>query len=78
MSDGYSSQRTPACPRCNRDMERGFIADVAYGQVLQSNWTPGTPVPRKFIGGVKWRAERSRPIVTYRCTGCGFLDSYAE
>jgi hypothetical protein len=59
-------------------MEPGFIADVAYGQVLQGSWTAGTPVRRKFVGGVKWRSASARPIVTYRCTGCGFLESYAE
>ncbi|MEP7066244.1 MAG: hypothetical protein ABI889_09450 [Gemmatimonadota bacterium] len=41
-----SSDREPLCPKCDRPMERGFIADVAYGQVLQSNWTAGTPIRR--------------------------------
>jgi hypothetical protein len=59
-------------------MQRGFVADVAYGSIFQSNWTAGTPVRRRFIGGIKWRLVDSRPIVTYRCTGCGFLESYAE
>jgi hypothetical protein len=70
--------RNSPCPKCNRTMERGFIADVAYGYVLQSNWTAGDPVKRRFVGGVRWRAKGSRRIVTYRCTGCGFLESYAE
>lgn len=65
------------CPKCNRAMEIGFVADVAYGAVLQSNWSPGIPVRRRFVGGVKWRQQDSRPIVTYRCSACGFLESYA-
>ena len=39
-----SDARDPTCPKCSRAIERGFIADVGYGQVLQSNWTAGTPV----------------------------------
>jgi hypothetical protein len=78
MNDGAATERTSPCPKCNRAMERGFVADVAYGMILQSNWTAGIPVRRRFIGGIKWRADTSRPIVTYRCTGCGFLESYVE
>jgi Domain of unknown function (DUF6487) len=77
MSDHLSPDRDSRCPKCNRTMERGFVADVGYGQILQSGWTAGIPVPRKLIGGVKWRARDARPIVTYRCTGCGYLESYA-
>ena len=65
------------CPKCNRAMEIGFVADVAYGAIMQSNWTAGIPVPRRFLGGIKWRLQDSRPITTYRCSGCGFLESYA-
>ncbi|HEY8794173.1 MAG TPA: hypothetical protein VIM15_04435 [Gemmatimonadaceae bacterium] len=66
-----------SCPKCNRAMEVGFVADVGYGMILQSNWTAGIPAPRRFIGGIKWRQRDSFPITTYRCSGCGFLESYA-
>jgi len=66
-----------SCPKCSRAMEIGFVADVGYGMILQSNWTAGIPVARRFIGGIKWRQENSVPITTYRCSGCGFLESYA-
>ena len=69
------SDRT--CPKCNRAMEIGFVADVAYGVIMQSNWTAGITVPRRFFGGIKWRLQDSSPITTYRCSGCGFLESYA-
>ena len=66
------------CPKCNRTMELGFTTDFAYGMILQSSWTPGVPVPRRFVGGIKYRKQDSRLIVSYRCTGCGYLESYAE
>jgi len=65
------------CPKCNRTMEIGFITDVAYGAVFQSSWLPGIPVVRRFVGGVKWRQQDCRHVVTYRCSSCGFLESYA-
>ncbi len=65
------------CPKCNRAMEIGHVADVGYGSILQSNWTAGIPVRRRFVGGIKWRLQDSRPITTYQCSGCGFLESYA-
>jgi hypothetical protein len=78
MTDYSTTGRNSPCPKCNRSMEPGFVADFGYGQILQSSWTAGIPVRRKLIGGVKWRAQDARPIVTYRCTGCGFLESYAD
>ena len=42
-----------SCPKCSRAMEIGFVADVGYGMILQSNWTAGIPVARRFIGGIK-------------------------
>ncbi|MEO8881462.1 MAG: hypothetical protein ABI446_13795 [Gemmatimonadaceae bacterium] len=73
MSDGDK-----ICPKCNRVMEIGWVADVGYGMILQSSWTPGIAVRRRFIGGMKWQQQDSRPITTYRCAGCGFIESYAE
>jgi hypothetical protein len=64
------------CPKCNRAMEIGFIADKGHGVVLQSSWTAGIPVQRSFLGGIKWRPQDSSPITTYKCSGCGFLESY--
>ena len=71
------SDRDKSCPKCNRSMELGFTTDFSYGMILQASWTPGVPVPRRFVGGIKYRKEHARPIVTYRCSGCGYLESYA-
>jgi hypothetical protein len=58
-------------------MEKGYIADLTYGAALQSAWTPGEPMPRRFLGGIKWNKASNTPIVTCRCSRCGYLESYA-
>jgi hypothetical protein len=31
------------CPKCESEMEEGFVADVTYGGVLASKWIEGEP-----------------------------------
>ena len=65
------------CPKCQRPMEKGYVADLTYSAALQSAWTRGEPVPRRFRSGVKWNRADNVPIAAFRCTGCGYLESYA-
>jgi hypothetical protein len=65
------------CPKCQRPMEKGYVPELTYGAVLQSAWTPGEPIPRRFMGGIKWSRSNNVAIITYRCTSCGYLESYA-
>ena len=67
----------PRCPKCQRTMEKGYVAELTYGSILQSAWTPGEPIPRRFGGGIKWNRKDNIPIITFRCTSCGYLESYA-
>ena len=66
----------PRCPKCHGRMEEGFILDNSYGARLQSAWVEGKP-KRSFWTGVKFREEAKRPIATFRCEGCGYLESFA-
>jgi len=60
-------------------MERGFLPDRAdSGQTHPASWVAGDPVPRRFIGGVKFSSKESLPVTAYRCTKCGFLELYAR
>ena len=68
---------TPTCPKCSASMEKGYVADLTYGAVLQSAWTPGEPEPRRILGGIQWSRTGNIDIVTFRCERCGFLESYA-
>ena len=57
-------------------MESGFVLDETYGGVGQSNWTEGEP-KKSIWTGIKVPREACHPITTYRCTKCGYLESYA-
>lgn len=67
------------CPKCQGTMVQGFIADFAdLGQVANvSTWVEGAP-KMSFWFGTKTPAEKRLPIGTYRCAGCGYLESYAQ
>jgi hypothetical protein len=47
-------------------MEKGYVADLTYGAVMQSAWTRGDPMPRRILGGIKWSRSANTPIVTFR------------
>jgi hypothetical protein len=59
-------------------MEEGHVADVGHGVVLQSSWTRGMPIQRKFIGGISYNKKSNLPMTAYRCTRCGYVEFYAE
>ena len=58
-------------------MHSGFVADAAHGQMLQSSWSAGEPVPRRYIGGVKVKLDEQVPLTAWRCSDCGFVEFYA-
>ena len=75
------------CPRCEAGMEPGFLVDgVDRAAYRQAQWAAGPPESRDdtFLGmkvfeewALKIKDEHLKPVVTYRCSGCGFLESYA-
>ena len=65
------------CPKCEGEMEEGFIADATYGGVGASTWVEGEP-ERSFWTGIKTKGKEQIQISTYSCTGCGYLESYAK
>ena len=66
-----------SCPKCNGDMEAGFVPDFSYGSVFCSSWVEGD-AEKGWLGGVKTKNRTKIAITTYRCTNCGFLESYAQ
>ena len=56
-------------------MERGFVLDESYGQRKPSRWIEGAP--EYWIWNLKVRGKRQVEISSYRCTRCGYLESYA-
>ncbi len=65
------------CPKCNNAMEPGFVLDQTYGANTQSSWIEGTP-ERTFWTGVKLKGRERHMVTTFRCTTCGYLESYAS
>jgi hypothetical protein len=58
-------------------MEEGFIPDFSYGATLLGSWAEGEP-EKGWTGSVKMKGRRKLDITTYRCTSCGYLESYAN
>jgi hypothetical protein len=58
-------------------MERGFVADKAHYSVPGiQQWVQGDP-ERSFWSGIKMKGRNVRPVMTYRCERCGYLESFA-
>jgi hypothetical protein len=57
-------------------MEQGFVMDNTHGGRLVSQWAAGQP-EISFWQGTKMPEEKLIPIGTFRCSSCGYLESYA-
>ncbi len=64
------------CPKCNAEMEEGFISDQINSAKLASIWIAGEPV-KSFWSGTKTNGKKHFQVKTLRCVRCGFLESYA-
>lgn len=64
------------CPKCTGRMETGFIIDEIHGGTQVSQWVEGLPNRHWFLG-MRTKGRRKLPITVYRCSRCGFLESWA-
>ena len=65
------------CLKCGGEMMRGFIVDHSFHQIAVSHWVEGL-AQKSLMWGTKVPAEKSMPTATFRCTKCGYLESYAS
>jgi hypothetical protein len=66
------------CPKCNQAMQEGFILDAAHLNVGQvSRWVLGRPSV-SFFFGINTSGREQYPIQSFRCIGCGYLESFAR
>jgi hypothetical protein len=66
------------CPKCNGSMEPGLMLDRKdWATELQVRWVGGEPTPKTFFGGLNLKDQEPLPVTTYRCEGCGYLESFA-
>jgi hypothetical protein len=64
------------CPKCSGAMERGYIVDISVSARVVSQWAAGEP-RKDFFNVTKWPEDGFVPVGTFRCVGCGFLESFA-
>ena len=60
-------------------MESGFVIDRVGHDVTSAfapEWTEGVP-KRSFWTGLNLAGRERHAVVTYRCSACGYLESYA-
>src|SRR5262245_12500458 len=77
QGDHDMSAEKLACPKCRGEMVRGFILDLSFPHRAVSHWVEGTP-EKSLIAGTKVPAGKDMPTATFRCAGCGYLESYAS
>lgn len=68
--------RSLTCPKCGSSMAAGFVPDQVYGYFDVGKWVAGSP-EKSIWTGLKMRGRDQIKIVTYRCSRCGYLESYA-
>lgn len=65
------------CVKCGGSMEEGFVIDHGdYGSQSVAKWQGGAP-RKSFWTGIK-EGDPQVDIATFRCTRCGYLESYAR
>jgi predicted nucleic-acid-binding Zn-ribbon protein len=71
------SDHPQQCPKCDGEMEQGFIMDMTHGGRLVSQWGAGPP--RKYFWlGTKLPEEKLIPMGAFRCASCGYLELFAR
>ena len=66
------------CPKCNGGMVQGFTFESEGPKRMVSTWVEGAPDRSFWHSGAKVPAEKCVPVGTFRCSECGFLESYAR
>ena len=76
MAVTFEGMTDPHCSKCQSSMEPGFTVDHTYGGFAPSEWASGEP-RYSIWTGMKMDGRTRHNVVTYRCTRCGYLESYA-
>jgi hypothetical protein len=65
------------CSKCSGEMQEGLVVDLNYAGIIPSMWVEDQAgkgaTPATVMNG-----KRKVKTVTYRCSNCGYLDSYAQ
>lgn len=58
-------------------MEEGFLLENAQHAYGTTRWIEGAP-EKSFWQGLRTKGKRQLELTTYRCTRCGYLESWAR
>jgi len=72
-TDQKEPESALTCPKCKGTMETGIILDYRENAFTQNQWTLGNPERHLFK-----KMPTTKNVFTYRCTNCGYLESYAK
>lgn len=71
-----TQQTSHECPKCRSPMQAGYLVDQGHGNARTvTTWSGGEP-RRSFWMGLK-PSDEVFETRTWRCIGCGYLESYA-
>lgn len=66
------------CPKCKKAMNPGFLIDRGDSDRKHvAQWVDGVP-EKSFWTGIAIKKRLVLTVTTYRCLGCGYLESYAR
>ncbi|MDX2191841.1 MAG: hypothetical protein NW201_00710 [Gemmatimonadales bacterium] len=65
-----------SCLRCEAPMELGYVLDQSDAGRSEQRWVQGPPEPSLWMG-LQIGGRHTHAVRTYRCTRCGWLESYA-
>jgi Domain of unknown function (DUF6487) len=79
MERSRSMAGKPECLVCKKEMEKGFLIDVAGGGVIAlPRWCQGEPEKSFWLGEAKHsQLKEGVKVVAYRCPECEALRLYA-
>ena len=67
------------CLRCDGSLEKGFMIDRGdYHVKEQAQWASGEPNASFWRSSAVKSGEKTMEVVTYRCSACGRLESFAH
>jgi hypothetical protein len=65
------------CPKCQKPMLEGYTPGFNGSMRSVPMWIAGAP-ERSIWTGLKIHDKDKIPIQVFRCSGCGYLESYAK
>ena len=65
----------PKCSKCGQEMREGYVPEMSANHTGRSRWIADPP----SVGflGLNTRGKEIYEIRTFRCPGCGYLESFA-